>query len=136
MTELRYVIPLSPITKKNSMRIVQNRKTKRPYLLPSRQYKEYEAAAALHLTPRPPRPIECELNVKCLFYMPTRRKTDLTNLLEAVDDILVHAGIIADDNYTIIASHDGSRVLYDKHRPRTEITITRMPGDWQLSIPM
>lgn len=30
----------------------------------------------------------------------------------------------------------GSRVLYDKHRPRTEITITRMPGDWQLSIPM
>ena len=66
--------------------------------------------------------------------MPTRRKTDLTNLLEAVDDILVHAGIIADDNYTIIASHDGSRVLYDKYRPRTEITITRMPGDWQMTI--
>lgn len=136
MPEIKFLIPLPPITKKNSMRIVQNRKTKRPYLLPSRQYKEYETAAALHLIPRPPRPIECELNVKCLFYMPTRRKTDLTNLLEAVDDILVHAGIIADDNYTIIASHDGSRVLYDKHRPRTEITITRMPGDWQLSIPM
>lgn len=134
MAELRYTIPLSPVTKKNSMQIVQNRKTKRPYLLPSRQYKEYETAAALHLIPRPPRPIECELNVKCLFYMPTRRKTDLTNLLEAVDDILVNAGIIADDNYTIIASHDGSRVLYDKHRPRTEITITRMPGDWQISM--
>ena len=136
MAEITYIIPMPPITKKNSQQILTNRKTGQPFIMPSRQYKEYETAAALPLIPRPPRPIECELNVKCLFYMPTRRKTDLTNLLEAVDDILVHAGIIADDNYTIIASHDGSRVLYDKHRPRTEITITRMPGDWQLSIPM
>jgi Holliday junction resolvase RusA-like endonuclease len=58
--------------------------------------------------------------------MPTRRRTDLTNLLEAVDDLLVHAGIIADDHYGIVEAHDGSRCFVDKDNPRTEITITRI----------
>lgn len=29
-----------------------------------------------------------------------------------------------DDNSQIIVSHDGSRVLYDKDNPRTEVTIS------------
>lgn len=64
----------------------------------------------------------CE--VRCLFYMPSRRRVDLTNLLESVDDALVAAGVLADDNSQIIVSHDGSRVLYDKDNPRTEVSIT------------
>ena len=55
--------------------------------------------------------------------MKTKRKCDLTNLLECADDVLVKAGILVDDNYTIIESHDGSRVHYDKENPRTEIII-------------
>jgi Holliday junction resolvase RusA-like endonuclease len=55
--------------------------------------------------------------------MPTRRKVDLTNLLEAIDDVMTNAGLLADDNYTIIQSHDGSRVYYDKENPRTEVYI-------------
>ena len=58
--------------------------------------------------------------------MPTRRRTDLNNLLEAVTDLLVHAGILADDHYGIVASHDGSRCFVDKDNPRTVITITRI----------
>ena len=57
--------------------------------------------------------------------MPTRAKCDLTNHLEAIDDIMVKAGLLADDNFTVVESHDGSRVLYDKERPRTEIIITK-----------
>ena len=56
--------------------------------------------------------------------MQTRRKCDIVNLLQAVCDILVKYNIILDDNYTIVSSHDGSRVYYDKHNPRTEISIT------------
>ena len=56
--------------------------------------------------------------------MQSRRKVDLTNLLEAVDDMLVKANVIVDDNRDIIASHDGSRVYYDKERPHIDITIT------------
>lgn len=134
MAEITYMIKLPPITKKNSQQILVNKKTGRPFIMPSSQYREYEESAVWFLLPRPPRPIECECNVKCLFYMPARRKTDLTNLLEAVDDIMVKAGIFKDDNNTIIVGHDGSRVLYDKENPRTEITITRMPENWQMSL--
>lgn len=38
-------------------------------------------------------------------------------------DILVDAGILADDNARIVTGHDGSRVLYDKGNPRVEIVI-------------
>ena len=41
-------------------------------------------------------------------------------------DILVLAGVLADDNSSIAVAHDGSRVLYDKDEPRTEITITEL----------
>lgn len=92
--------------------------------MPSKKYKEYEAAAARYLWPRLAKPLDMPLCVTCLFYMPTRRRTDLVNLLEAADDLLVHAGVLADDHYGIIASHDGSRCLYDKENPRTEIIIT------------
>ena len=132
MAEIKYTVKLPPITKKNSQQILTNPKTGRPFIMPSARYKQYEREAAWFLKPRPPRPIDCPLTVKCLFYMPTRRRVDLTNLLEAIDDILVGAEIIADDHSGIVVSHDGSRVLYDKDAPRTEITITRIDTDHQM----
>lgn len=121
---IKYVIELPPITKKNSQQILTNRKTGRPFIMPSKKYKEYESAALYYLPKRAGMPLEGPLNVKALFYMPTRRKTDLTNLLEAVDDVIVKAGIVVDDNYKVIAAHDGSRCYYDKENPRTEIYMT------------
>lgn len=56
--------------------------------------------------------------------MPTKRRVDLTNLLEAVDDVMVKARVLLDDHCGIIVSHDGSRVLYDEKNPRTEVSIT------------
>ena len=50
----------------------------------------------------------------------------MTNLQEAADDMLVHFKVLEDDNMTIVAGHDGSRVRYDKENPRIEITITKM----------
>ena len=129
MAEVKFVIPLPPITKKNSQQILTHPKTGRPFIMPSAKYRQYEREAEWFLKPRPPRPIECSLNIKCLFYLPTRRRTDLTNLLEAVDDLLVHAGIIADDHYGIVTAHDGSRCYVDKEAPRTEIIITKMEAE-------
>ena len=67
--------------------------------------------------------INFPVSVKCLYYMSTKRRPDLTNLLEATDDILVYYGVLEDDNYNIIASHDGSRVYVDKNNSRTEVFI-------------
>jgi Holliday junction resolvase RusA-like endonuclease len=119
---IKFTIPLAPISKKNSQRILINKATRRPFIMPSEQYKQYEKDAA-RFVPKG-KYINAPVNVKCLFYMPTRRRCDLTNLLEAIDDVLVKAGLLADDDFTVVESHDGSRVLYDKDNPRTEIYIT------------
>lgn len=93
--------------------------------MPSSQYKEYENAA-MHYIPKVYEPINRPVNIKCLFYMPTKRLCDLTNLLESIDDIMVKARLIDDDNYTIIKGHDFSRVFYDKENPRTEVSIEEL----------
>ena len=90
--------------------------------MPSKKYKEYEKSA-LWFIPKG-ETIKEPVNVKCLFYMPTRRKCDLVNMQEAILDVMVKAGLLADDNYSIVQSMDGSRVLYDKENPRTEVYIT------------
>ena len=120
---ISFTLRLPPISKKNSQQIMVNRATGRPFIMPSKQYKTYERDS-LWFIPKLTKPIDYAVNIKCLFYMQTKRKVDLTNLLEAIDDIMVKSGLLADDNFTIIQSHDGSRVLYDKQNPRTEVYIS------------
>ncbi len=122
MEEIKIIIPLNPITKKNSQNIYINKKTGRRFISTSENYKKYANACGFSIPKI--KTIDTAVNVKCLFYMQTRRRVDLTNLLEAIDDILVNYGVLADDNYKIVFSHDGSRVFYDKENPRTEIYIT------------
>ena len=121
---IKFTIPIAPITKKNSQQIMRNPATGRPFIAPSKKYRQYEQRAIeclpMHLRHCK---FNCPVNIQCHFYLPTRRRTDLTNLLEAVDDLLVAAGVIVDDNYSIVAGHDGSRCFVDKDNPRTEIAI-------------
>jgi Holliday junction resolvase RusA-like endonuclease len=120
---MRITIDLPPITKKNSQQIVR---AKGHYMvLPSKQYRKYEKEASKILKWKD-EPIDYPVNVECKFYMPTRRRVDIANLTSAIHDVLVHAGVLEDDNRNIVYSMDGSRVLYDKEHPRTEITITRV----------
>lgn len=121
---IKFTIPMNPISKKNSQQIMINSRTGKPFVMPSKAFKEYEAAALWYIPRRVH--INCAVNVECHFYMATKRKVDLTNLLEAIDDVMVKARLLEDDNFTIIQSHDGSRVFYDKNNPRTEVCITKV----------
>ena len=123
---MTFTILAKPVTKKNSQRIVQSRG--RAFILPSKAYIEYETVAQFYLPPLV-EPISTPVEVTAKFFMPTRRKVDLTNLLEALDDTLVKGGVLADDNSSIIVSHDGSRVYYDKDNPRTEVTIREVSSE-------
>lgn len=125
---IKFTIDLPPISKKNHQQIIINRKTGVRKVIPSKQYKQYEKDAC-YFIPINRKPINETVNVKCMFYMPTRRKCDLTNMLESIDDVMVKAGLLEDDNFKIIAAHDGSRIRYDKEHPRTEVTITEMPDE-------
>lgn len=124
---IKITIPLPPVTKKNSQRIMHSSKTGASFIMPSQKYIDYEEEAVWHCKKAGVHePIDYPVEVKCLFYMPTKRRVDLTNLLEAVDDVLVRAGVLKDDHSGIIVSHDGSRVLYDKDNPRTVLFIREM----------
>ena len=126
---LEIIIPGTPITKKNSQQIVVNKKTGRPFIMPSSQYKKYRTVCLEHIN-YDGEPIDEPVNIKCVYYMPTKRRVDLVNLLEGSLDILQDAGVIQDDCMKIAYSHDGSRVLYDKENPRVEITIEKSPEDF------
>ena len=122
---MRIIIKLPPITKKNSQQIFINGRTGKPFVAPSKKFKEYQNAAGIYIKKQIiDSKISFPANVKCLFYMPTKRRVDLVNLLESIDDILTHYGIVPDDSAQYIGGHDGSRVLYDKDNPRTEIYIS------------
>ena len=118
-----YTIPIDPKTKKNSQQIITIKG--RPMIIPSSAYKKYEKEAMKYLIP-PESPIDYPVKVECHFYMATRRRVDLNNLLECATDCLVKAGVLEDDNANIVVSHDGSRVHYDKGNPRTIISIERI----------
>lgn len=121
-TMWQQTIHISPRTKKNSQVIAK--RNGRTFLVQSKLYKQYEKECLKVIEP-PEKPINEPINLCCKFYMPTKRRVDLVNLLNAICDILVKAGVLEDDNHNIVYSMDGSRVFYDKDDSRTEITITR-----------
>lgn len=111
-----------PITKKNSNRVVTGRNG-RPYVIPSAQFEKYQAEAIPQLKPVA-KPIECPCNVCVEYHVRDLIRRDLVNLLAATCDILVAAHILVDDNWRIVYSHDGSKVIVDRPNPRAVITIT------------
>lgn len=115
-----------PRTKKNSARILQGRGGRR-FVAPSAAFEDYQTACLWQIC-SPPEPISARVNVRCVYYMATRRKVDLANLIEATCDILVTAGVLEDDNSRIVAAHDGSWVELDRKHPRVEIEIEEMEG--------
>ena len=121
---MRITLTGNPATKKNSQRIVHTGRYMK--LLPSKAYVAYEKDCLKQIAGDVRLGIDYPVNVQCTYFMKTRRKVDLTNLMEATHDILVKAGVLSDDNSNVITSVDGSRVKYDKDNPRVEIVIESM----------
>lgn len=119
---IKLIIKGKPITKKNSMRMVTNKKTGRVFPMPSKAFVDYKKVFMSQVR-RPKQTIDQPVNVQAVYYMPTRHRVDITNLLSATHDLLVDAGVLEDDNCKIVVGVDGSRVFYDKENPRVEITI-------------
>ena len=122
---IEFIISLPPVTKKNSPRIF-NKKTKTgklvPFVMPSERFMDYQDRIMLYIPPI--KTISRPINIKAIYFMPTKRRVDITNLHSALHDVLVHWKLIEDDNCKIVASTDGSRVAYSKSNPRTEVEIT------------
>lgn len=128
---MKIIIKGVPRTKKNHQQVVI--RGKKPIIIQGEAYRQYEELALWQL-PHPREPMKEPVNVKCVYYMPNRRRVDLLNLLAATMDILVKGRVLEDDNSAIVVSHDGSRVRVDKHNPRVEIEIGP-PGMYETAKP-
>ena len=118
-------IPLQCRSKKNSEQIYINPKTRKPFITQSKLYKEFEQNCGYFLNKYKTN-IDYPINLKCTFYVADKRKRDIVNLLNAIQDILVKYKVIKDDNYNIVASLDGSKIIYEKGRQETIIEISKI----------
>lgn len=125
-----YIIPLDPRSKKNSHRIAGRGKRcplcgkfLNQFVRNDTVATQYAVFAAPYLSPRPEKPIDRPVHLVYKLYTATWHRKDDLNLYEALDDILVREGVLKDDDRKIIRSRDGSRVLYDRENPRSEIYI-------------
>jgi len=118
-------IPLQCRSKKNSQQILTNKRTGKIFISQSKLYKQFERECGYFLNKYQTN-INYPINLKCTFYVKDKRKRDIVNLLNAIQDILVKYKVIADDNYNIVASIDGSRIIYEKGKEETIIEINRL----------
>lgn len=120
----KFEIPVVPRSKKNSSQIIQCKG--RPILIPSKLYRQFENECLKVIPSKYRQNIDYPINIKAIFYTESRRRIDLTNLLEALDDMLVKAEVIKDDCRDIIVGHDFSRVYWNKENPHIEVEITKV----------
>jgi crossover junction endodeoxyribonuclease RusA len=65
-------------------------------------------------------------SIKYTFYLPDKRKRDLTNYLKAPEDYLVSQCILLDDNHEIVQRTVAQFGGIDKGNPRVEIEIEKL----------
>ena len=128
-----------PRVKKNNQQVVLAR-TKAGKYYPKKvdtaAYKRWHKDAIPQINlQKPSLEIDFPVNLACRFYMDTTGKVDLSALYEGIQDVLVELNVLSDDNYTIVASHDGSSVAVDKTNPRMEIEITSKLDDARITQP-
>lgn len=122
---MKITIPVVPRSKKNSQQIIINPRTKRPMIIQSKLYANFERECGLYLKKYKCN-IDYSINLKIEFYVPDKRRRDIANYIEAIQDILVEYEVLKDDNYNIVYSLDGTRMYIDKENPRVEIEITKI----------
>lgn len=126
--DLVFTIPINPVTKKNSSIPIKT-KTGKLIIIPSKAYQKYERSVKEYMPPVGV-PINYPVNVEAHYYIGRNSKYDLTNLHEALHDVLVKYNVLEDDNHRIIISTDGSRVSVDREFPRTEVVISHEEPDY------
>ncbi len=95
-------------SKKNTQQIVQNKTTKRRYIVPSYNYTTWNRKALKSLTNQAAEisknrgiefPLTGTISLSIKFYFKDEVRRDLTNKAESIQDTLVDSKIIIDDSW-------------------------------------
>lgn len=123
MKKIIIILPFLAIPKKNSQRIIYNKAKGRTMIIQNERYLEFEKLCKPFMAQYSGLKINEPVNLKATIYVPDRRRRDLVNYLEGLQDVLVKHEVIADDNYNVIESVDGSRMIYEKGKQMTILEI-------------
>lgn len=127
MESLKIILPGSIRSKKNSKIAVSVggvHKPRRSIIIPSKAYQKWEKEARIWVKFNLPIGFKIfteKLHVKAIFYYSGKRP-DLSGSMESVGDSLEGIVYLNDGQ---IESWDGSRLIWDKKTPRTEVEIKR-----------
>ena len=113
---MKIVIYGNTPSKKNSKIMVCRGKF--PILLPSSKYTTWHKQAIQQLFGKH---IIKSNKITLIFYASDNRKFDLTNKAESIMDTLVDAGLISDDNYSVVSELTLKFGGVDKGNARCEI---------------
>lgn len=90
----------SPIpSKKNSKRIVKNRRTGVSFILSSKNHSDWHKETCTVLAEQGLVMFDYPVRIVCSFTVGNKRKFDLSNKFESIADLLVDTGVLHDDNY-------------------------------------
>lgn len=111
-------------SKKNSLRRIQ--RGNRIFTVASQQHEDWHKEQIIMLRYQwPQKLILSEVrHIEIVLYAPDKRGGDLSNKAEAIMDLLVHAGVILDDNWFVVPQLLLRFGGVDKENPRALITIT------------
>lgn len=122
---VKIIFPGNLIAKKNSERILRNKKG-RPYIYPSAAYCKWEIKALIMLKSQEIWGDEYPINIRFYHYRKTNGIFDFSNMFEGVQDVLQKSGIIAqDDMKHVFPIIDGNGWEKDADNPRAIITIEK-----------
>lgn len=94
------------------------------YIVSSKEYKKREDKNIILLrTQIKPLRLNSELFITYHLWFPDNRKTDLSNKIESINDMLVKYWLLEDDNWKIIRRLEVVSEWVDKDNPRAEIEI-------------
>ena len=121
-------------SKKNSKRIITNRRTGRPMIVSNDKAKAMEndmatqfssAIRNLYLVSMPPATTFCgkPLKITVEIWQKDKTRRDLDNQATSVLDALVAGGIIADDSVNVVRELSVKMMGIDKEHPRAIVII-------------
>lgn len=128
MTRLELFFPNPVPPKKNSKQIFTNRSTGKPFITASKRYKEWESTELQNLEKHNLQIISpCRMTLT--FFPPNRRAYDMGNKRESIQDLLVKAGILEEDNFKILQQSTDSVKPVNKDKPGVHVLLETLNSE-------
>lgn len=91
--------------------------------IPSKNYKQWHGDALKQITGAIPKGLKQIEQIMITISPSTKRLFDLTNKAESIMDLLVDAGVLLDDNYSVVPAVHLYYGIHNKFDPNAEINI-------------